>query len=255
MDAPLDIKALLYVPSFHQEKYGMGRMDPDVSLYSRKILVEPKSPDILPEWCRFIKGVVDSEDLPLSISREKTQYSALVGKMRKALTRKVISHLSTMMRSVSRFFFLCVKSYSCVSVFEVLLSLCLSFDKSTFRGNFAFLMLFLYFTPKMTQPSNDLIAQAILFSELQTIDAPPKPPPPPPWCITCWRGCGGIAVVGDCCRRHRRGGGGRSRVTGTGAGMGGIGQRTQLQLCSLPMTNVLFLLHLMSVVIVFTATP
>ncbi len=100
MDAPLDIKALLYIPSFHQEKYGMGRMDPGVSLYSRKVLVEPKSPDILPEWCRFIKGVVDSEDLPLSISREKSQDSALVGKMRKALTRKVISHLSTMMRSV-----------------------------------------------------------------------------------------------------------------------------------------------------------
>ena len=100
MDAPLDIKALMYVPSFHQEKYGMGRMDPGVSLYSRKVLVEPKSPDILPEWCRFIKGVVDSEDLPLSISREKPQDSALVGKMRKALTRKIISHLSTMMRSV-----------------------------------------------------------------------------------------------------------------------------------------------------------
>ncbi|KAL3815377.1 hypothetical protein ACHAXA_010982 [Cyclostephanos tholiformis] len=98
MDAPLDIKALLYIPSFHQEKYGMGRMDPGVSLYSRKVLVEPKSPDILPEWCRFIKGVVDSEDLPLSISREKSQDSALVGKMRKALTRKIISHLSTMMR-------------------------------------------------------------------------------------------------------------------------------------------------------------
>ncbi|KAL3776542.1 hypothetical protein ACHAW5_008704 [Stephanodiscus triporus] len=98
MDAPLDIKALMYIPSFHQEKYGMGRMDPGVSLYSRKVLVEPKSPDILPEWCRFIKGVVDSEDLPLSISREKPQDSALVGKMRKALTRKIISHLSTMMR-------------------------------------------------------------------------------------------------------------------------------------------------------------
>jgi len=98
MDAPLDIKALFYIPSFHQEKYGMGRMDPGVSLYSRKILIEAKSPDILPDWCRFVKGVVDSEDLPLSISREKPQDTALVGKMRRALTRKLISHLSTMMR-------------------------------------------------------------------------------------------------------------------------------------------------------------
>ena len=98
MDAPLDIKALFYIPSFHQEKYGMGRMDPGVSLYSRKILIEAKSPDILPEWCRFVKGVVDSEDLPLSISREKPQDTALVSKMRRALTRKIISHLSKMMK-------------------------------------------------------------------------------------------------------------------------------------------------------------
>ncbi|KAL9181053.1 hypothetical protein ACHAXT_009858 [Thalassiosira profunda] len=98
VDAPLDIKALFYIPSFHQEKYGMGRMDPGVSLYSRKILIEAKSPDILPEWCRFVKGVVDSEDLPLSISREKPQDTALVAKMRKALTRKIIAHLSKMMK-------------------------------------------------------------------------------------------------------------------------------------------------------------
>ena len=97
-DAPLDIKALFYIPSFHQEKYGMGRMDPGVSLYSRKVLIEAKSPDILPEWLRFVKGVVDSEDLPLSISREKSQDTALVAKMRRALTRKVISHLSNMMK-------------------------------------------------------------------------------------------------------------------------------------------------------------
>jgi len=98
VDAPLDLKALFYIPSFHQEKHGMGRMDPGVSLYSRKILIEAKSPDILPEWCRFIRGAVDSEDLPLSISREKPQDTVLVGKMRKALTRKVINHLSKMMK-------------------------------------------------------------------------------------------------------------------------------------------------------------
>ncbi|KAL7534518.1 hypothetical protein ACHAWF_004859, partial [Thalassiosira exigua] len=98
VDAPLDIKALFYIPSFHQEKHGMGRMDPGVSLYSRKVLIESKSPDILPEWCRFVKGVVDSEDLPLSISREKPQDTALMHKMRKALTRKVIAHLAKMMK-------------------------------------------------------------------------------------------------------------------------------------------------------------
>ena len=97
-DAPLDVKALFFIPSFHQEKYGMGRMEPAVSLYCRKVLIEAKSKDILPDWLRFVKGVVDSEDLPLSISREKPQDSALIGKLRRALTRKFISHLAKMQK-------------------------------------------------------------------------------------------------------------------------------------------------------------
>ncbi len=95
-EAPIDVKALLFVPSFHSEKYGMGRMEPGVSLYSRKVLIEHKSPDILPEWLRFLKGVVDSEDLPLAISREKAQDSNLISKLRKALTRKFVSHITNM---------------------------------------------------------------------------------------------------------------------------------------------------------------
>lgn len=97
-DAPLEIKALFYVPSFHTEKHGMGRLEPGVGLYSRKVLIEAKSKDILPDWLRFVKGVVDSEDLPLSLSREKPQDTALVGKLRRALTRKMVNHLTTMAR-------------------------------------------------------------------------------------------------------------------------------------------------------------
>ena len=63
-----------------------------------KPLVSSKGQDILPEWLRFVKGVVDSEDLPLSLSREKPQDTALMAKLRKALTRKFISHLTTMAR-------------------------------------------------------------------------------------------------------------------------------------------------------------
>jgi len=95
-DAPIDVKALFFIPSFHSEKYGMERMQPGVSLYSRKVLIESKSSDILPDWLRFVKGVVDSEDLPLAISREKAQDSALIRKLRRTLTQKFIAHLTTM---------------------------------------------------------------------------------------------------------------------------------------------------------------
>lgn len=98
VDAPLEVKALLFIPSFHSEKYGMSRMEPGVSLYSRKVLIEHASKDILPDWMRFVKGIVDSEDLPLSISRERAQDSALITKLRSVLTRKFIAHLTKMVK-------------------------------------------------------------------------------------------------------------------------------------------------------------
>jgi HSP90 family molecular chaperone len=92
-DAPLDLKVLFFIPSFHGEKFGMSRLEPGVSLYSRKVLIESKCGRILPDWMRFIKGVVDSEDLPLSISREKAQDTALLKRIERVLVRKVLKFL------------------------------------------------------------------------------------------------------------------------------------------------------------------
>lgn len=52
-DAPLDLKCLFFIPSFHTEKFGMGRMEPGVNLYSRKVLIESKPKDLLPDWLRY----------------------------------------------------------------------------------------------------------------------------------------------------------------------------------------------------------
>lgn len=89
-DAPINLNTLLFVPTFHTEKFGQGRMEAGVSLYSRKVLIESKPADLLPDWLRFVKGVVDSEDLPLSISREKPQDSMLLKKIKDVLTRKLL---------------------------------------------------------------------------------------------------------------------------------------------------------------------
>jgi TNF receptor-associated protein 1 len=98
-DAPIDLKALLFVPSFHTEKFGMGRTEMGVNLYSRKILIESKPADLLPDWLRFLKGVVDSEDLPLSLSREKPQDSSLIRRIREAITRKMLRFLESEMKN------------------------------------------------------------------------------------------------------------------------------------------------------------
>jgi len=93
-DAPLAINALVYVPKENFEILGMGRMQPGVNLYCQKVLIDQHSENILPEWLRFLKGVVDSEDLPLNISRQSLQDNALVIKLRKVLTKRVIKFLN-----------------------------------------------------------------------------------------------------------------------------------------------------------------
>lgn len=92
-DAPLAIKSLLFVPSRNIEKMGMSRTESEVNLYCKKILIQPKAKDLFPEWLRFLKGVVDSEDLPLNISRESMQDSALIQKLNKVLTTRFIKFL------------------------------------------------------------------------------------------------------------------------------------------------------------------
>ncbi|MGC4071050.1 MAG: molecular chaperone HtpG [Nibricoccus sp.] len=92
-DAPLQINALLFVPKDNIEKLGMSRLEPSVSLYCRKVLIDAKPKDLLPEWLRFLKGVVDSEDLPLNISRETMQDRALIEKLNKVITKRFLKFL------------------------------------------------------------------------------------------------------------------------------------------------------------------
>lgn len=89
-DAPLQINALLFVPQTNPEKFGMQRLEAAVSLYCRKILIDAAPKDLLPEWLRFLKGVVDSEDLPLNISRETMQDKALIDKLNKVITKRFL---------------------------------------------------------------------------------------------------------------------------------------------------------------------
>ncbi len=98
-DAPLAIKALLFVPETNIETMGFGRMEPGVSLYCQKVLIEQHSKEILPEWLRFVKGVIDCEDLPLNISRQALQDSALVAKIKKIITTRFLKNLGDLAKN------------------------------------------------------------------------------------------------------------------------------------------------------------
>jgi len=92
-DAPLSIRALLFAPARNFELISLSRGEPEVHLYCRKVLIQQKAKGLLPEWLRFLRGVVDSEDLPLNISRETMQDSALLRKLNEVLTKRVLKWL------------------------------------------------------------------------------------------------------------------------------------------------------------------
>jgi molecular chaperone HtpG len=92
-DAPLTINALLYVPTENMERFGFGRMDAGVALYCRKVLIDSDPRGLLPEWLRFLRGVIDSADLPLNISRETMQDSSLVQKLNRVITKRFLKTL------------------------------------------------------------------------------------------------------------------------------------------------------------------
>ena len=92
-EVPLSIKSILYVPNDHMERYGIGQEKNELSLYSKKILIKKECKELLPNYLRFVKGVVDCEDIPLNISRENYQDSALISKIKVVLTNRILKHL------------------------------------------------------------------------------------------------------------------------------------------------------------------
>jgi molecular chaperone HtpG len=92
-DAPLDIHALLFLPEENQERFGFGPVQPGVALYCKRVLIDPQPEGLLPEWLRFVRGVIDSADLPLNISRESMQDSALVKKLGQVVTKRLLKFL------------------------------------------------------------------------------------------------------------------------------------------------------------------
>ena len=89
-DAPIAINALVFVPTENPEKLGFAKVDGGVSLYCKKVLIDAAPKGLLPDWLRFLKGVIDSADLPLNISRESMQDSALVRKLGSVISKRVI---------------------------------------------------------------------------------------------------------------------------------------------------------------------
>ncbi len=98
-DAPVQLYALLYISSKAERGIFSLRKDDGLKLYTRNILIDEYNKDLLPEYLRFVQGVVDSEDLPLNVSRETVQSSGLMPKLKKVLTNQVMRELENLAKN------------------------------------------------------------------------------------------------------------------------------------------------------------
>ena len=93
VDAPVQMYAILYIATKSERNMFSIRKEDGVKLYSCNVLIQEYSRDVLPEYYRFIQGVVDTEDLPLNVSRETIQANRIMQNLKKLVTSKVTSSL------------------------------------------------------------------------------------------------------------------------------------------------------------------
>ena len=93
VDAPVQMYAILYVPSKSERNMFSIRKEDGVKLYSCNVLIQEYCRDVLPEYYRFIQGVVDTEDIPLNVSRETIQANRIMVNLKKLITSKVTASL------------------------------------------------------------------------------------------------------------------------------------------------------------------
>ena len=93
VDAPIQFNTLLFIPKKSFEYWRFNRDDYGLDLYVRRVLIQHQNKELLPEYLSFVKGVVDSEDLPLNISRETLQENIIFTKIAQSVTSNILSDL------------------------------------------------------------------------------------------------------------------------------------------------------------------
>ncbi len=95
-ESPIEFFALIYIPATKISSIYLPEAEWGLKLYSKKILVQEHNKELLPEYLRFVVGVVDSEDLPLNVSREVVQSGKVIRTIKKYLEKKIIEELESL---------------------------------------------------------------------------------------------------------------------------------------------------------------
>ncbi|MBT3991693.1 MAG: molecular chaperone HtpG [Rhodospirillaceae bacterium] len=93
VEGKIEYTNLLYVPSSPPFDLMNPERKHKVKLYVKRVFITDDCEDLMPGYLRFVRGIVDSEDLPLNVSREMLQHNVLVGHIKKALVKRIFSEL------------------------------------------------------------------------------------------------------------------------------------------------------------------
>lgn len=98
-DAPVQFTSVLYVPKTAPHEYYGQDLEHGLKLYVKRVFIQDDCKELVPKFMRFLKGVVESEDLPLNVSRESIQNDRVITKINKVLTKKFIDGLKKLAES------------------------------------------------------------------------------------------------------------------------------------------------------------
>ncbi len=93
VDSPMQFRAIVYCPPTNMERIGFGRVEHGLNLCAKRVLVQNECRELVPDYLRFLRGLVDSEDLPLNVSRETLQDNGVIRKIRTSLVKGVLDRL------------------------------------------------------------------------------------------------------------------------------------------------------------------
>ena len=97
-DSPIQFRAIVYCPPTNPERLGYTRLEHGLHLCAKRVLVQSECRELLPEYLRFLYGLVDSEDLPLNVSRETLQDNSVIRRMRTSIVKSVLDRLDKLSR-------------------------------------------------------------------------------------------------------------------------------------------------------------
>lgn len=90
IEGAVSFKSILFVPNTPPSPFDRPDRNSALQLYVNRVMIQEECKDLLPDWLNFVRGVVDTEDLPLNVSREQTQNSPVMARIQKSLVGKLL---------------------------------------------------------------------------------------------------------------------------------------------------------------------